>query len=171
MIRHALRTLGLVLAAATMTLGATSASGQSQDSPRTLESDIAALIADNAALREQLRKLEEQQKTMLEQVGRLASEQPAVSAPQTRSERYRDGIIIWATPDDVAVPFLLRLNNNTQVRYLNTLNSDDTFTDHLGAVRQRSRCRKSLALATTISSTTRMGSSSGRRPKALGCLY
>ena len=122
-----------------MTLGATSASGQSQDSPRTLESDIAALIADNAALREQLRKLEEQQKTMLEQVGRLASEQPAVSAPQTRSERYRDGIIIWATPDDVAVPFLLRLNNNTQVRYLNTLNSDDTFTDHLGAVRQVNR--------------------------------
>jgi hypothetical protein len=30
-----------------------------------------------------------------------------VSAPQPR-ERYRDGIIIWATPDDVAVPFLLR---------------------------------------------------------------
>jgi len=135
LIRHAFRTLAAVFAATTMTLGATSVFGQTQDSPRTLESDIAAVIADNAALREQLRKLEEQQKTLLEQVGRLASEQPAVSAPPPR-ERYQDGIIIWATPDDVAVPFLLRLNNNTQVRYLNTLDSNDSFTDHLGAVRE-----------------------------------
>lgn len=30
----------------------------------------------------------------------------------------------------------MRFNVNTQVRYLNTLSSDDTFTDHLGAVRE-----------------------------------
>ena len=32
------------------------------------------------------------------------------------------------------MPFLLRLNNNTQVRYLNSLSTDATFTDHLGNV-------------------------------------
>ena len=61
--------------------------------------------------------------------------QPA-SAPtqQTNSGRYKDGIIIWQTPDDAEVPFLLKLNNNTQIRYLNTLSSEQTFTDHLGNV-------------------------------------
>src|SRR6185295_6946757 len=113
----------------------------------TLESDIAAMIADNAALREQLRKLEEQEKALLEQVGLLQrrldggteteAAQPASAAAQrTNNERYKDGIIIWQTPDDVEVPFLLRLNNNTQIRYLNTLDSDPTFTDHLGTVRE-----------------------------------
>ena len=34
------------------------------------------------------------------------------------------------------MPFLLRFNNNTQLRYLNTLSGDDTFTDHLGVVRE-----------------------------------
>ena len=33
------------------------------------------------------------------------------------------------------MPFLLKFNNNTQVRYLNTQSSDETFTDHLGVVR------------------------------------
>jgi hypothetical protein len=56
-------------------------------------------------------------------------------AAQNSEERYRDGIVIWQTRDDAEVPFLLRFNNNTQVRYLNTLNSNDTFTDHLGNVR------------------------------------
>lgn len=59
----------------------------------------------------------------------------AVAAPQTDDERYRQGIVIWQTPDDVKVPFLLNFNVNTQLRYLNTLNSDETFTDHLGNVR------------------------------------
>ena len=149
LIRDALRTLA-VLAATTMTVGVTSAYGQSQDAPRTLESDIAAMIADNAALREQLRKLEEQEKALLEQVGLLqrrldagaeteAAQPAAAAAQRANNERYRDGIIIWLTPDDVQVPFLLRLNNNTQVRYLNTLNSNDSFTDHLGTVRAVNR--------------------------------
>ena len=55
LIRDAFRALAAALAATTMMLTATSAYGQSQDAPR--ESDIAAIIADNAALREQLRKL------------------------------------------------------------------------------------------------------------------
>jgi hypothetical protein len=65
------------------------------------------------------------------------SVQPAsAAAPQTNNERYRDGIVIWETPDDVKVPFLLMFNINTQLRYLNTLSSDETFTDHLGVVRE-----------------------------------
>jgi hypothetical protein len=44
-------------------------------------------------------------------------------------------MVIWQTPDDDAVPFLLKFNINTQFRYLNTLSSDATFTDHLGNVR------------------------------------
>ena len=60
----------------------------------------------------------------------------ATSAPQTNDDRYRDGIIIWETPADAQVPFLLRFNINTQLRYLNTLSSDETYTDHLGVVRE-----------------------------------
>ncbi len=59
----------------------------------------------------------------------------ATSAPQTNTERYRDGIVIWETPEDAKVPFLLKFNINTQLRYLNTQNSDETFTDHLGVTR------------------------------------
>jgi hypothetical protein len=55
-------------------------------------------------------------------------------ARQTDDGRYRDGIVIWETPDDAKVPFLLRFNDNTQIRYLNTLDSEPTFTDHLGDV-------------------------------------
>ena len=47
----------------------------------------------------------------------------------------RDGIVIWETPEDAKVPFLLKFNVNTQLRYLNTLDSDETFTDHLGVAR------------------------------------
>jgi hypothetical protein len=61
---------------------------------------------------------------------------PSVPAPQTDDERYRDGIVIWQTPDDAKVPFLLNFNVNTQIRYLNTLNSNEAFTDHLGNVHE-----------------------------------
>ncbi len=65
------------------------------------------------------------------------SVQPASgAAPQTNPDRYRDGIIIWETPPDAKVPFLLKFNVNTQLRYLNTLDSDETFTDHLGVARE-----------------------------------
>jgi hypothetical protein len=104
---------------------------------------------ENPAVRELLRQMQEQQKTLLEQVERLRAltNPPAVTNPastsvqpaavpeqQTNSGRYKDGIIIWQTPDDVEVPFLLKLNNNTQVRYLNTLSADERFADHFGNV-------------------------------------
>ena len=155
--------------------------------PKDLQSEIEAVKAENAVVRELLRKMEEQQKTLLEQFDRLQrrldgdkstdvsmtgqpisppatadasvpaataalnSPQPepdsastptqpaAVAAPQANEERYRDGIIIWQTPRDAKVPFLLRFNNNTQLRYLNSLSSDETFTDHLGVVRDVNR--------------------------------
>lgn len=143
--------------------------------PKTkdLQVEIDAVKAENAAVREQLRKMEEQQKLLLEQFDRLQrrldggaaanslstaqpastdalpvlnapasstgenSTQPAtVITPQKDDDRYRDGIIVWQTSDDAKVPFLLRFNNNTQIRYLNTLSSDESFTDHLGNVRE-----------------------------------
>jgi hypothetical protein len=45
-------------------------------------------------------------------------------------------MVIWRTPDDATVPFLLKFNVNTQIRYLNTLSSPETFTDHLGVERE-----------------------------------
>lgn len=149
------------------------------ESPATkVASEVDALKAENAVIRELLRKMEEQQKALLEQVDRLqrrldgiptetasvlpseppqvADEEPlpneanttdpatdAVSAStqqasveKQKEDRYKDGIVIWENPEDAKVPFLLRFNNNTQIRYLNTLDSSDTFTDHLGNVRE-----------------------------------
>ena len=155
-----------------------------------LEGEVAAVKAENAALREQLRKIEEQQKAVLEMLTRFQarldaptpgveptrSQQAATTAgsaagpsdaalasvPSTgvpltplpatttagnsvpsanavqadpKVERYRDGMVIWETPGDAKIPFLLKFNVNTQVRYLNTTSSEDTFTDHLGVVR------------------------------------
>ena len=45
------------------------------------------------------------------------------AAPEPKDDRYRDGIVIWETPEDAKVPFLLKFNVNTQLRYLNTLDS------------------------------------------------
>jgi hypothetical protein len=56
-------------------------------------------------------------------------------ASQTNGDRYRDGMVIWETSADAKVPFLLRFNINTQLRYLNTLDSNTSFTDHLGVTR------------------------------------
>jgi hypothetical protein len=65
-----------------------------------------------------------------------ASSSTPESAKQKVMERYQDGIVIWQTPDDATVPFLMKFNLNTQVRYLNTTDSEKTFTDHLGVVRE-----------------------------------
>jgi hypothetical protein len=144
--------------------------------PGELKTDIDTLKAENAVVRERLRKMEDQQKALLEQVDRLqrrldgvtttadvqpgdqsqiadagqplaseaapatngehASAEHATVAQQEKEDRYQDGIIIWRNPEGAKVPFLLRFNNNTQVRYLNTLDSSDTFTDHLGVTRE-----------------------------------
>ena len=60
----------------------------------------------------------------------------SVAAAQIDDDRYRDGIVIWQTREDARVPFLLNFNINTQLRYLNTMSSDEEFTDHLGVVRE-----------------------------------
>src|SRR5262245_21647883 len=65
-----------------------------------------------------------------------SGQQTPAAAPQTSNERYRDGIVIWETPADAQVPFLLKFNINTQLRYLNTQDTDETFTDHLGVTRE-----------------------------------
>ena len=146
-----------------------------------LEDEVAAIKAENAAVREQLRRMEEGQKILIEQLDRLrrrldrtsdastktkpaltlgdmpapttgsATDSPdgtdvatddadadpqAAPVKQNREERYQDGMIIWKTADDSPVPFMLRFNDDTQLRYLNTLASDKTFTDHLGVVRE-----------------------------------
>jgi hypothetical protein len=60
----------------------------------------------------------------------------STGALQKTKERYRDGMVIWETDADARIPFLLKFNINTQLRYLNTLSSDETFTDHLGVTRE-----------------------------------
>jgi len=123
--------------------------------PNDVQSEVELLKAENALVRERLRKMEEQQQALLEQVDRLqrlmgggvttAAAQtggnapnapaPPIAAATGSDDHYQDGIIIWKNPDDAKVPFLLKLNNNTQIRYLNTLDSESTYTDHLGVVR------------------------------------
>ena len=59
----------------------------------------------------------------------------SAAAPPTKNDRYKDGIVIWETAPDADVPFLLKFNIYTQLRYLNTQSSDETYTDHLGVAR------------------------------------
>jgi hypothetical protein len=66
--------------------------------------------------------------------GRSPTQEASVATP-AKEDRYKDGMVIWQNSDDAQVPFLLRFNNNTQIRYLNTTDSAATFTDHLGVVR------------------------------------
>ena len=149
------------------------------DEPRRrsdLQSEVETLKAENAAVRELLQKMAEQQQALLEQVDRLqrrldgpatanaqtngptaASIQPAdAKAPLTnpagapeqtavntsaqikpeKEDRYQDGVVVYQNSDDAKVPFLLKFNINSQIRYLNTVNSPTTFTDHLGNVRE-----------------------------------
>ena len=111
-------------------------------------------------LQQQLRTVLEQQKGLTDTLNQLQQQLHSQAAAQTVAapsaadgsappsakeadastaqrllDRYQDGIVIWQTPNDAKVPFLLRFNLNTQVRYLNTTSGDDTFTDHLGVVR------------------------------------
>jgi len=152
------RRLQIVIVVAFVALLATSTFGQTPPAePGTIES-----------LREELRKIEEQQKILLEQIDHLqqrldgstgtatdlAVPDPPIVPPTTADasvpapvptpkqddgERFRDGMVIWQTRDDAKIPFLLKFNDDTQLRYLNTISSDETFTDHLGVVREMHR--------------------------------
>ena len=127
-----------------------------------LKTEVEALKAENAAVREMLRKMEDQQRALLDQLERLNRRIDGVAAtavaptsgpsaaadvtlppapgvasvaPQGKEDRYQDGVIIYQNPDDSKVPFLMKFNVNTQVRFLNTASADPTFTDHLGVER------------------------------------
>jgi hypothetical protein len=67
--------------------------------------------------------------------GEVSPQTAAATPVKGLEDRYQDGIVIWQTSDDASVPFLLKFNNNTQLRYLNTKSANDTYTDHLGVVR------------------------------------
>jgi hypothetical protein len=158
-----------VFSAALMMGLAAIAYGQSPDPEAgSLASEVTALKTENIALREQLNKVDEQQKMLLEVVNdlkqrlgspatpiagdassasqnftaarELARSVSDIAVPLTQTAepkpfpapRYRDGIIIGEAPEGAEVPFLLRLQGTTQVRYINSLDSQDTFTDHLG---------------------------------------
>jgi hypothetical protein len=172
-----------VLLLAFLTSFVSSARAQTpQTEPGSLEKEVMEMRTENGAIREQLRKLEEQQRAMLQLMNELqrkldggpaavaqqtppapqpappaqavAPPQPAaptaqpaaLDTPPTITDSasttlppasggvYRDGIVIWETREDAKVPFLLKFNDNTQFRYLNTLDSQATFTDHLGVV-------------------------------------
>ena len=58
----------------------------------------------------------------------------SVAAADADDDRYRDGMVILQNSEDAKVPFLLKFNINTQIRYLNSQDSKETFTDHLGNV-------------------------------------
>src|SRR5258705_1143130 len=163
-----------VLSAALMVGLAAVACGQSPDvATGNLTSEVTTLKTENIALREQLNRVEDQQKMLLEVVNDLkqrlgspatpivgdassasqnfvaakelatsvtdiaaprapVAQPQSVSALQAIENRYRDGIIIRAAPQRSEVPFLLRLQGTTQVRYINTISSQNTLTDHLG---------------------------------------
>src|SRR5262245_13444177 len=70
------------------------------------------------------------------QTASTSAQASSTTTPQPSNDRYRDGMIIWETSPDAPVPFLLKFNINTQIRYLNTLDSDDAYTDHLGVTRE-----------------------------------
>jgi hypothetical protein len=143
--------------------------------PIDLRSEVEAVKAENASILELLRKMEDQQKAISEQVERLQrrldetapdpipaetpvapTEQPGESEPAgtqagataaalpaslaqtalTADDKYQEGILLVETGPGARIPLRLRLNNVTQFRYLNTLATNKTFTDHLGNVRE-----------------------------------
>ncbi len=160
--------VALLLTSTTALGGSAFAQSSPPPPPEELNREIESLKADNAAVRELLRRMEEQQRALLEQVDRLQrrldgatspAAAPAAAAPADSGaasaaasaadapaqqasvakpavdDRYQDGMLIWQNPEGAKVPFMLRFNVNTQIRFLNTTDSADTFTDHLGNVR------------------------------------
>jgi hypothetical protein len=121
-------------------LFANSAYSQTPASPADLQSEVTAVKAENAAVRDQLKTMEEKQKELIETVDRLEHElggpqAAGATAGTAKPERYQDGIVVWQTPDTEKFPFLMKYNQDIQLRYLNTQSVNDTFTDHLGVIR------------------------------------
>ena len=79
----------VAVAMASVTFLTSSAFGQSpaaeDPKPKNVQSEIEALKTENAAVRELLRKMEEQQKLLLEQVSRLQRRLDGEAAPDASS--------------------------------------------------------------------------------------
>jgi len=151
---HTARKHAVVLTIASGILFATSAYSQApaananpQQTRPVTQSELDAVKAENAAVKDQLKTMEEKQKELEDTVDQLqrglgGPPPPAGSAPPPQPgvtvppERYQDGIVLWRSKDTDKIPFMVKYNQDIQLRYLNTLNSDDTFTDHLGVVRE-----------------------------------
>src|SRR5262245_51617940 len=118
-------TFALALSLISMMLFAGPVFGQSAPTGPAddLESEITTLKAENAAVRERLRTMEEQQKALMDQVARLLQRldgtpvpaaTAASSSPQTpverpqKEDRYQDGVVIWQNAEGAKVPFLLK---------------------------------------------------------------
>jgi hypothetical protein len=155
----------LSVAAAALALGfATAAQAQAPASaatPAELEQQVTALQARLRALQEEQQALKETLDRVQQQLAgqpvatQSAAPPPPAAAPapqviaaappaarppgaslvQNLADRYDDGIVIVQAPEDAKIPFLLKFNVNTQVRYLNTTSTEKTYTDHLGVVR------------------------------------
>lgn len=151
-----------IAAGALATLWMTGAHAQApaQPTPAELQQQISAVREQLRTMQEQQQALTDTLDQLQQQLGNQPSPEyapptaPAAAEPllvvaapsapleaddasvrEQVVERYQDGIVIWQTPEDADVPFLLRFNLDTQIRYLNTTSIDDTFTDHLGVVR------------------------------------
>ena len=90
--------LSIACAHTLVTLFTTSAYGQS---PGELEKEVAAVKAENAAVREQLRKMEEQQTALVEMVDRL---QRRLDAPTTADAQSVGKPIGSTTTNEASVP-------------------------------------------------------------------
>ena len=67
------------------------------------------------------------------------------SISQKVADRYQDGIVVWQTPNDAKVPFLMKFNVNTQVRYLNTTAENDNQVVAIISRREENLTGRSLA--------------------------
>ena len=113
-------TASIALALTTAPLLAAAAFGQSSSGP----TDGTVAVSDPAA------------GSPLAASATASAQTASAAAPAPTNDRYKDGMVIWETPPDAKVLFLLKFNINTQLRYLNTLDSTETYTDHLGVTRE-----------------------------------
>src|SRR4051812_8136546 len=126
---HKVCKAAIALTFTSVILFANPAYSQAPNAQGNLETEVSAVKAENAAVREQLKTMQEQQKALAETIDRLQRElggpqAAGASAGTPRPDRYQDGIVIWQTPDTEKFPFLVKYNQDIQLRYLNTLNGE-----------------------------------------------
>jgi hypothetical protein len=75
--------------------------------------------------------------------GAASAQTPPAAAPAAdakpaegwQTPHYDEGFVLVSAPESAGVPFRLRLNHVSQFKYTNTMAVNETFTDHLGRVR------------------------------------